>query len=372
MLIIDAIEIYYVEMPLIYPFRTAFGNDSTIGSILVRMQAGDQFGWGEAAPWQYPAYSSEWAKGAFLVVRDFLAPGLLGESIESGSTLQKKISWVKGNYFAKAALDLAWWDVYAKSLNQPLWRAIGGEKEIIEVGADFGIMESIDELINAIGSAVEQGYKRIKLKFRPGWELDMVQAVRRTFPDTIFHVDCNSAYTLSDLAMLRELDNYNLAMIEQPLMNDDLIDHAELQRHLRTPICLDESITSPDRARQAAKINACGWINIKPGRVGGITNALAIHDICRDAGIPCWIGGMLESAVGGAFCLALASLPNIQYPSDIFPTERFYLEDLGAPPMKLSGSSVMQLSEKPGVGAAPEPKQLKKHTLGSTVLCAQN
>jgi len=367
---IDSIEIYYVEMPLIYPFRTAFGNDTVIGSILVKFNAGDFYGWGESSPWQYPTYSSEWARGTFLAIRDFLAPCLLSQSIESGQELQKKLYWVKGNYFAKAALDLAWWDLYAKSLNQPLWQVIGGQGDTVEVGADFGIMDTIDDLIKTMEVAVQQGYKRIKLKYRPGWELEMIRAVRNSFPKTVIHVDCNSAYTLDNLLMFQELDQYNLAMIEQPLMHDDLIDHAELQRHLRTPICLDESITSTDHVRKAAKVKACGWINIKPGRVGGITNAIAIHDASQAAGIPCWIGGMLESAVGGAFCLSLATLPNVKYPSDIFPTERFYRKDLGCPPMALSGPSLMHLSSNPGIGVEPDPNQLKKLTVDSVKLTA--
>jgi o-succinylbenzoate synthase len=360
---IESIDIYYVEMPLIYPFRTAFGNDHVIGSVLVRLKAGDLFGWGEASPWQYPTYSSEWGRGSFIVIRDFLGPCILNNTFESGQALQEKMSWVKGNYFAKAALDLAWWDLYAKDLSQPLWKVIGGQKDTIEVGADFGIMDSIDDLIKTMEVAVREGFKRIKLKYRPGWELEMIRAVRNSFPDTIIHVDCNSAYSLDDLPMFQELDQFNLAMIEQPLMHDDLIDHAELQRHLRTPICLDESITSADRVRKAAKVKACGWINIKPGRVGGITNAIAIHNASQAAGIPCWIGGMLESSVGSTFCLSLASLPNIKYPSDIFPTERFYRKDLGYPQMVLSGPSQMQLSSNPGIGVEPDPRQLKQQTI---------
>ncbi|MBA3686104.1 MAG: o-succinylbenzoate synthase, partial [Planctomycetes bacterium] len=230
----------------------------------------------------------------------------------------------------------------------------------VEVGADFGIMETVDALIATMREAVDAGFTRIKLKYRPGWELEMIAQVRSAFPTTVIHVDCNSAYRLADAAMLQELDRFDLAMIEQPLANDDLVDHAALQRRLRTPICLDESISSLDKARQAIALGSCRWVNIKPGRVGGITNAIAIHDLCAEHAIPCWVGGMLESAVGASHCLALASLPNIAYPSDVFPTNRFYARDLARPEMRLSAPSQMRLSDAPGVGAAPDPDELSR------------
>ncbi|MHB9130958.1 MAG: o-succinylbenzoate synthase [Armatimonadota bacterium] len=360
---ITSIELYRVNMPLIYPFRTAFGNDDAIESVLVRLESDGVYGWGESAPWRLPAYSSEWAAGVFLLLRDVLAPAILGTDIDSGEALQLRFAGLKGNPFARAALDTAWWDLHARLLQQPLWQVIGGCRQQVEVGADFGIMESIDALLAEIDTAVRAGFKRIKLKYRPGWELEMVSAVRAAFPDTVFHVDCNSAYHLDALPMFKALDAYGLAMIEQPLAHDDLVDHARLQGEIATPICLDESINSPAAARKAIQLGACRWINIKPGRVGGITPALAIHDICREAGIPCWIGGMLESAVGASHCLALATLPNIQYPSDVFPSNRFYTEDLGVPAMALSGPSVMTASALPGIGAEPDPARLAKHTI---------
>ena len=367
---IESIEIYRVEMPLIYPFNTSFGDNYTIESVLLKIRSGDLHGWGESAPWHYPAYTSECAAGVFMMLRDFLAPTLLGGEVSSGEELQEKLSAVKGNFFAKAALDLAWWDLHAKSRNEPLWKTLGGKKNVIEVGADFGVMESIDLLIETIDVALKGGFKRVKLKFRPGWELDMVSAVREAFPDGVFHIDCNSAYTLDDAAMFKELDRYNLAMIEQPLNHDDLIDHAKLQQELDTPICLDESITSPEKARKAIEIEACGWINIKPGRVGGLTKAPAVHDICQEGGIPCWVGGMLESSVGAAHCIALATLPNFKYPSDIFPTDRFYKKDLSAPPITLSGPSEIKAFAQPGIGAEPDPVQLEKLKIESVTLKA--
>jgi o-succinylbenzoate synthase len=302
--------------------------------------------------------------------REHVAPALLGAEVASGADLQARLARFKGNQFAKSAFDLAWWDLHARLRGEPLHRVIGGVRTTVDVGADFGIMETVDGLLDICRQAVDQGFKRIKLKYRPGWELDMLAAVRAAFPTTVIHVDCNSAYRLGDAAMLQELDRFDLAMIEQPLANDDLIDHAELQRRLRTPICLDESIASLDKARKAIAIGACRWINIKPGRVGGITNAIAIHDLCAARGIPCWIGGMLESAVGGSHCLALATLPNIAYPSDIFPTSRFYARDLSKPEMSLSGPSQMRLSDAPGIGAVPDAEQLGRLSVEQALLSA--
>ena len=365
---ISRIEIYRVAMPLVYPFRTAFGNDETIESVLVRLCAGDAYGWGEAASWRNPGYCPECAATQFTISKQFLAPRLLGQDIESGQQLQQRLSAIKGNQFAKAAFDLAWWDLYARGLDQPLWKVLGGTSPTVDVCADFGIMETVDRLLEAIHTANQQGYKRVKLKYRPGWDLTMIEAVRKTFPDTTFHVDCNSAYTLDDREMFKQLDRYDLAMIEQPLMHDDLIDHAALQAQISTPICLDESITSLAKARKAIEIKACRWVNIKPGRVGGITNAVAIHNLCQEAAIPCWIGGMLESAVGAAHCLALATLPNIRYPSDIFPSDRFYREDLSEPAMAHSAAGQFRASGKPSAGAEPNPDALQRMTLETAVL----
>jgi O-succinylbenzoate synthase len=360
---IDAIDVYRVGMPLIYPFRTAYGNDDRIETILVKLSSDEGYGWGEATAWQSPGYCPECAKTAFIVVRDFLAPRLVGEDVISGEDLQRRLAHVKGNYFAKAALDLAWWDLEARRRGQPLYRLLGGQRKGVDVGADFGIMESIDLLLAAIAKAVDAGFKRVKLKYRPGWDLDMVAAVRQAFPNLVAHIDCNSAYTLDAAPMFKKLDAYGLAMIEQPLMHDDLIDHATLQRQIRTPICLDESITSPDRARKAIATKACGWINIKPPRMGGMTPALAVHNLCREAGMPCWVGSMLESALGARQCLALATLPNFVYPADFFPTDRFYHEDLSDPRTVLDGPGYAENREVPGCGAEPNMGRLAQQTL---------
>jgi len=357
---IDRIEVYHVAMPLIYPFRTAFGNDECIESVLVKMVSDEDYGWGEGSPLQAPAYSPEWAGGVFVMVRDWLAPRIIGQDVGSGEELQRALSGVKGNYFAKAALDTAWWDLHARIQRRPLWELLGGYTPEVQVGADFGVMETLDGLLAEIARAQEAKFARVKLKYRPGWELDMISAVRQEFPDVVFHVDCNSAYTLDDIPMFRELDQYNLAMIEQPLAHDDLLDHSRLQRELETAVCLDESIVSLDKARKAIELEACRWVNIKVGRVGGLTNAVAIHDLCLEAGVPCWVGGMLESAVGQSHSLALATLPNFKYPADIFPTSRFYRQDLAEPGISLSGPSQITATDRPGIGCAPHSQRLER------------
>jgi O-succinylbenzoate synthase len=363
-MLINAIEIYHVAMPLLYPWRTAYGEDAAVESVLVRLRAHEGSGgrelsaWGESSPLAAPCYSPEWAGGVFAVLRDWLAPAVVGRQVASAADLQRLLVHFKGNHFAKGALDTAWWALEAVRLGRPLHRLLGATRDTCPVGADFGIMDSIDDLLRAIAGAVEARFPRIKLKFRPGWDLPMLAAVRREFPDQVFHIDCNSGYHLSDLDLFRRVDELNLAMIEQPLAHDDLVDHAKLQQAIRTPVCLDESITSLERAAQAIELGSCRYVNIKPGRVGGLTSAVAIHDLCRRSGIPCWVGGMLESAVGSRLCVALAMLDNFTYPADIFPSERFYGDDLGRPELKLTpgpdGPPHVAASDAPGIGAEPE------------------
>lgn len=368
---IDCIEVYRVSMPLVNPFRTAIGDAESIESILVKILSGDDFGWGEACSWAFPGYSSEWAGGTFIMIRDWLAPRLLGQEIDSAEQLQEMLAGVRGNFFAKAGLDLAWWDLHSRRARKPLWQVLGGEEDLVDVGADFGVKETIDVLLETIGQAVEAGFKRVKLKYRPGWELNMVRAVRERFPEIVLHVDCNGAYRLEDAPMFRALDEFDLAMIEQPLAYDDLVDHAKLQGMLETPICLDESITSPAKARKAIDIGACQWINIKPPRVGGLTQAVAIHNLSQEAGVPCWVGSMLESAVGASHCVALATLPNFKYPADVFPSSRFYAKDLAKPEIILAGPSQARATDRPGIGCEPDPGQLKKCQLEAVFLSAK-
>lgn len=366
---IDRIELFHVAMPLIYPWRTAYGEDAAIHSVLCRLTSGSVDGWGESAPFAAPCYSPEWAGGVFGLTRDWLAPAILGCDIADARQLQDRLAIFKGNPFAKAVLDTAWWSLSSRISGIPLHRALGATRNEVPVGADFGVMDSLDELLESVGRAVDDRFPRIKLKFRPGWDLPMLAAVRRQHPEQTFHIDCNSGYRLADAGLFHQVDEFGLAMIEQPLQNDDLLDHSELQTQIRTPICLDESITHPRQAEQAIAQKSCRYVNVKPGRVGGLTNAVAIHDLCRSAGVPCWVGGMLESATGAAHCVALAMLDNFTYPADIFPSSRFYREDLSEPPLQLMRSatgvpSVQAYEHLP----EPDPHRLRQLTIQYAVL----
>jgi o-succinylbenzoate synthase len=366
---IDRIELFHVAMPLIYPWRTAYGEDAAIHSVLCRLSSGSVDAWGESAPFAAPCYSPECAAGIFGVNRDWLAPALLGKEIGSGKQLQSELSLFKGNPFAKAVLDTAWWSLEARLQNKPLHELLGATRNEVVVGADFGVMDSFDDLLDAIGPAVDTGFPRIKLKFRPGWDIPMLDAVRSQHPDHTFHIDCNSGYRISDADLFRQIDRFNLAMIEQPLQHDDLIDHAELQRQIKTPVCLDESIVTARQTEQAIALKSCQYVNVKPGRVGGLTNAKAIHDVCQQAGIPCWVGGMLESSTGAGICTALAMLDNFTYPADIFPSSRFYTEDLAEQPLELVSSvdgvpSVQAFNVIPD----PNPERLKQLTIQHAVI----
>jgi len=370
--LIDRIEIHHVAMPLLYPWRTASHEEWAIHSIFVRMQSGDLVGWGESTPFADPTFSPEWASGAFGVLRDWLGPALLRQDVASGEALQQRLGHFKGNQFAKAALDLAWWDLEGKRTATPVHRLIGGAADEAEVGADFGVMDSLDDLVAAIGGALDEGFRRVKLKCRPGWDVTMLEAVRSAYPDLVCHVDCNSAYTLDDLDLFRRVDLFGLAMIEQPLAHDDLVDHAKLAAALETPICLDESVVSVQRARHAIELGSCAWVNLKHGRVGGLTNAVAIHDVCREAGVRCWVGSMLESAVGSAFSTALATLDNVRYPADVFPTDRHYARDLAEPEVDFVGAQdggrFAVAADVPGIAPAPAATRLAAQTLEHAAL----
>ena len=361
---IESAEIRYVVLPLISPWRTAYGEDAAIHSVMVRMSSEGVDGWGEATPFYAPTYSPEWARSVYEACRQFFLPRLLGEELNSAPDLISRLAVFKGNPFAKAAVETAWWALHSKLLGQPLWRVLGGERPVIRCGADFGVQDTIDTLLGLIQDAVDAGYPRIKLKVRHGWDIEMLETVRSVFPDPVFHVDCNSGYNLrEDLETLKAFDRFNLAMIEQPLSHTDLIEHAELQRQVETPICLDESVKDPRDFQLALKIGACRVVNVKPGRVGGLYNAVQIHNIAKDAGIQAWVGGMLESSVGAGICAALATLPGFTYPADIFPSSRFYSQDITEPQIKQNKHCCVVLDDTPGVGFEVVPKRLNAVTL---------
>jgi len=365
---IDRIELFHVAMPLISPWRTAYGEDSVIESVLCRMSSGSVDAWGESCPLAAPCYSSEHAAGVLGTAARWMAPQVVGHDIRTGEELQQRISIFKGNPFAKAVLDCAWWNLHSKIENRSLHELLGARRDMVPVGDDFGVLDTVDELLGKISGAVERGFPRIKLKYRPGWDLPMLRRVRQAFPSAVFHIDCNSGYTIRDLDMFRQIDELQLAMIEQPLNYDDLVDHATLQRAIRTPVCLDESIASIRHVEKALELQSCQYVNIKPGRVGGLTNAVKIHDLCRAAGIPCWVGGMLESAVGAAQCVSLAMLDNFTYPADIFPSARYYAADLADQPIVLTDHHGVPSVKANQLMPEPHAERLRKMTVQSIVI----
>jgi O-succinylbenzoate synthase len=364
-MVIDGIDVYWVRIPLAFIWRTSYADQYHTDTVLVRMQSGGLHAWGESCPPYIPAYSSEHTLATFHTVREHLAPRVIGQDVRSADDLLARIAFVKGNQFARAALETTWWVLEAKRQGVPLRVALGGKGDRISVGADFGIQDSLDLLMQKIQEAIDGGFPRIKLKFRPGWDLFMVEAVRSTFPDFTFHVDCNAAYTLADAELFRALDRHRLAMIEQPLADDgrSLVDHAELQRRIETPVCLDESALSLEHVQAAIRLKSCQVVNIKMGRVGGLAASRAIQALCAEHAIPCWVGGMLESAIGGAICAELATLPNFTYPGDVFPSSYFYANDIGKPELVLGGRGEMATSRVPGIPQEPDPDLLKQWTV---------
>ena len=365
---ITKIHLFHVAMPLIEPWVTAYGNQANIESLFVGIEANGLIGWGECAPAPLPFYNSEYTAGAFYLARDGLGPKIINQSITSADQLTSLFAQFKGNEFAKSAFDTAWWDLYAKKMEVPLWKLIGGNNPEIDVGADIPVQTDVNKLIDRTAEAIELGYGRVKFKFNRQCSFEMMEAVRNSFPDLVMHIDCNSGFTLDDLGLFQKLDGLNLRMIEQPLAYDDLVDHAKLQKELSTPICLDESISSPARAKKAIEIKACRWINIKTSRVGGLTNALEIQKLCSDNRIPVWVGGMLESATGQAPSIALATKGSMAYPCDIFPSNRFYTEDFSEPEIVHSGPGKISAPTGSGAGFTPKLSLLKKHTSRSATL----
>lgn len=365
---IDRLEIYHVRLPLKKPWRTAYGEDADIESVLVKAFSGETSAWAETTPLAEPTYCNEWAGGVAHTIEHVLAPRVVGREWDTPEQLNALLDRFRGNSFAKAGIDIAWWALQARLEGVPLRKLLGGERDEIASGHDFGVEDTIDILLAEIQDAIDKGYPRIKLKIRPGWDLGVMQTVRSHWPDYTFHVDCNSGYTLDDIGMFKRLDALNLAMFEQPLGNEDLADHAELQRQVGTPVCLDESVRNLWSARQAIKLGSCRMINIKPGRVGGLTTAKAIHDLAAENGIPCWVGGMLESAIGVGVLIELATLSNFTYPNDVIASERLYKQDVTDPEVTESRVGMIRASKGPYTDYAPNEGRIAEQTIRKAVV----
>jgi len=360
---IEHIELRHIKMHLVAPFETSFGVETDEEHIIVRVDADGVTGWGECAASAEPFYSYETTQTAWHILCDFLVPSILREDIASVDDAIRRFVRVRGHNMAKAGLEAALWDVFAKARGVSLSKMLGGTRERIAVGVSVGIQSSPDALVERVEGYLRDGYRRIKLKIAPGRDVAFVAAVRHAFPDILLQVDANSAYTLDDIELLRALDDYNLLLIEQPLGHDDIYEHSKVQRELRTPICLDESIRSVADARAALELGSCRIINIKPGRVGGFTESKRIHDWCASRSVPVWCGGMLESGIGRAGNVALASLPNFTLPGDISASKRYFTEDIIEPEFEIAGDGTMAVPIKPGIGVEVGLDRLERVTV---------
>ena len=337
-------------MPLVHFFETSFGRTTERQIVLVEALAGGASGWGEVTAGENPFYNEEWTESAWLILRDYAGPRLLGEPIERAGAVGPLLDHIRGHRMARGGLEAAVWDLEARLAGLPLWRHIGGVRKEISCGVSIGIQESLPQLLRKIEGELEAGYQRIKIKIGPGWDVEVVREVRREFPQIRLMVDANSAYQLSDAEHLRRLDEFYLMMIEQPLGHDDIIDHAALQAKLETPICLDECIRSARHAEQAIRLRACKIINIKLGRVGGFGEARRVHDVAREAGVPVWCGGMLESGVGRAHNIALSTLEGFILPGDVSASRRYWARDVIAPAVEVTPRGTIVAPDEPGFG----------------------
>ncbi len=347
---IEQIEVRHLALPLVHPFETSFGREEVRQTILVAVRSQGLTGWGEAATSAGPWYEYETVETCWHVLREFLAPRVVGQRVAAPEDAARLMVPVRGHNIAKMGLEAALWDLLARADGKSISQVLGGTRERVAVGVSIGVQGSIPVLLDRIGAFWAQGYSRIKIKIRPGWDVDVVRQVRERFPDVPLMVDANSAYTLADAGTLAALDGFELMMIEQPLAHDDLVDHAELQRRLHTPICLDESVNSMAAARSALALGSGRIINIKPGRVGGLTVAQTIHDLCWTNDVPVWCGGMLETGIGRAHNVALASLPGFALPGDISASARYFRQDIVEPPFEVNPDGTMTVPTGRGIG----------------------
>ncbi len=354
------ITLRQIRMRLVRPFETSFGRTDERCILLVEAEDADgAIGWGEVTCGERPFYNEEWVDAAWLVLRHFVAPVVLGREVRTAAEIGSLTGAIRGHRMARGGLESACWDLEARRLGRPLWQHIGGTQDEIGCGVSIGIQESTEALLDLIEREVNAGYQRIKIKIKPGRDIHVIKAVRRRFPNIPLMVDANSAYTLDDTEHLKAMDDFGLMMIEQPLGHDDIVDHATLQNALRTPICLDECIVSAHHAEQAIRLGACRIINIKLGRVGGFAAAKRVHDICHAAGVPVWCGGMLEAGIGRAHNIALSTLPNFILPGDVSASRRYWSRDIVVPPVDVTASGSIRAPTGPGHGFGLDLDQIE-------------
>jgi O-succinylbenzoate synthase len=356
---VRAIELRLVGIPLVRPFRTSFGTSTEKVCVVVRVETEAAEGWGECVADEEPGYSEEFNEGAWLVIRDHLGPALLRAGDVAIDGLDSVLSFVRGNPMAKAALVDAFLDAELRARGESLATWLGARRDRVACGVSIGIADSTEALLDQVAGYLAEGYRRIKLKIEPGNDVERVAAVRAAHPDIALSVDANAAYTIDDVDVMRDLDAFDLLMIEQPLHHDDLVRHAELQRAVSTDLCLDESIRSAAHAAAAIELGSCRIVNIKQGRVGGVPEARRVHDLCLAAGVPVWCGGMLETGIGRAQNLALASMEGFTLPGDTSASARYFSEDL-TEPFEMAPDGSMAVPTGPGIGVSPRPERLEQ------------
>jgi O-succinylbenzoate synthase len=347
---IEAITLHELHIPLVHFFETSFGRTYDRRVMLVTLHCDGIDGWGECVAGEAPYYSEEYIDGAWDVMVRYLGPALLGKTLQSGREVPGLLARVREHRMAKGALENAAWDAEAQEKNVPLWKLLGGSRREVNCGVSIGIQDSHEHLLQKIETELAAGYQRIKLKVKPGWDVEVLEKVRARWPDILLSCDANSAYTLDDLSHLKSFDRFRLLMIEQPLWSDDFYFHARLQKALETAICLDEAIRSSRDAESALGLGSCRIINIKVGRIGGFSDAIAVHDIAQHFGVPVWCGGMLESGIGRSHNVALSTLPNFKLPGDVSASKRYWREDIIEPEVVVSSRGTITVNDEPGRG----------------------
>jgi len=360
---IEAITIREIQMPLVHFFETSFGRTTSRRILLITAHCEGLNGWAECVAGENPYYSDEWVETAWATTRDYLAPALVNRSMNQARECVALLAQVRGHRMAKAAIENALWDVEARQKKQPLWRLLGGTRREIACGVSIGIQDSIEQLLGKIETELAAGYRRIKVKVKPGWDINVLERIRSRWPNILLSCDANSAYRLSEVEHLRKFDQFNLLMMEQPLWNDDIYFHGRLQKQLKTKICLDESIRNARDAEAAIELGACGIINIKVGRVGGFTEAKSVHDVCQAHNLPVWCGGMLESGVGRVHNVALSTLENFRLPGDVSASKRYWKEDIIEPEVEVSPQGTIAIKDEPGTGYRVREDLIEKLTV---------
>ena len=365
---IDSITLRELRMPLRYFFETSFGRTEERRVLLITADCEGIEGWAECVAGEGPFFSDEWVETAWATIREFLAPLLIGQSIAQAKDSAALMSRVRGHNMAKAALENSLWDAEAKATKQPLWKLLGGTRSEVDCGVSIGIQNSHEQLLEKIEAELAAGYQRIKVKVKPGWDLEALAKIRKRWPNILLSCDANSAYRPYDLSHLKKFDEFGLLMIEQPLWHDDIFHHAKLQRELKSSICLDESIRHARDAETAIDLGACRIINIKVGRVGGFSEAIAVHDICERNKIPVWCGGMLETGIGRAHNIALSTLTNFRLPGDVSASKRYWTEDIVEPEIEVTSRGTIVVGESAGTGYVPKNDLIGKLTVRKEVI----